>query len=70
MLSVLRSIIVKTTSEISRVKFEEVNDSMWKDAKEKSCKKYLETFLNSTREDFESKVQKKIISMNSGSLFN
>lgn len=51
MLTVLRSIIVKITSEVARV-----NDSMWKDAEEKNCKKYLENFLNSTQEDFQSKV--------------
>lgn len=56
MLSVLRSIIVKITSEFLRVKWEEVNDTMWKDAEEKSCKIYLETFLSSPREDFQSKV--------------
>lgn len=51
MLTVLRSIIAKITSEVARV-----NDSMWKDAEEKNCKKYLENFLNSTQEDFQSKV--------------
>lgn len=56
MLTVLRSIIVKITSEVARVKWEEVNDSMWKYAEEKNCKKYLENFLNSTQEDFQSKV--------------